>query len=199
LRCRQDERIAARNRRIKKGARFGMLALAGGIVVLILALGLTAVVRDARSRSVAAAGEIAPNPPSKSGKSARPKRNVAASPSTEAVIPRIAEGRKDLGDGVFAERNGDEVIVNFDTETLRTRFDWKFEGIVRTTLPQVYGQEVGTALDSIPTGKFVYGDVLTQLPTRGVALSLPRSRTLRVWPITRPGRDGPIIVAYRAK
>jgi len=176
-----------------------MLTLAGGIVVLILALGLTAVVRDARSRSVAAAGEIAPNPPAKAGKSARPKRTLAASPSSEPVIPRIAEGRKDLGDGVFAERNGDEVTVNFDTETLRTRFDWKFEGIVRSTLPQVYGQEVGAALDSIPTGQFVYGaDILTQLPARGVALSLPRARTLRVWPITRPGRDGPIIVAYRA-
>jgi hypothetical protein len=188
-----------RNRRLRVGARFGAMALGGGLLVTFLVVGLTAIATDARSRSGAASGETAPNPPSKAGKSARAKKITSVSPSREAVIPRIAEGRKDLGDGVFAERNGEEVIVNFDTETLRTRFDWKFEGIVRTTLPQVYGQEVGAALDSIPTGKLVTGgDVISELPARGVALSLPSGRTLRVWPITRAGRDGPIIVAYRA-
>jgi hypothetical protein len=115
------------------------------------------------------------------------------------VQPIVAEGQKDLGDGVFVVRNGDDVTVNFDTETLRTRFDWKFEGVVRTTLPTVYGAEVGTALDAIPSGGFVRGgDLLTDLPTRGVALSLPRGRTVHVWPVVRPGRDGPIVVAYRA-
>jgi len=192
-----------RNRRLKLGARFGAMAVGAGLLVTFLVVGLTAIATDARSRSGAAAGETAPNPPAKVGKSARVKKPTATSSATpsssEAVAPRIAEGRKDLGDGVFAERNGDEVVVNFDTETLRTRFDWKFEGIVRTTLPQVYGQEVGAALDSIPAGKFVRGgDVVTELPTRGVVLSLPRGRTLRVWPITRPGRDGAIIIAYRA-
>ena len=190
-----------RNRRLKLGARFGAMAVGAGLLVTFLVVGLTAIATDARSRSGAASGETAPNPPAKAGKSARTKKTVAAtsSASGEAVIPRIAEGRRDLGDGVFAERNGDEVVVNFDTETLRTRFDWKFEGIVRTTLPQVYGQEVGAALDSIPAGKFVRGgDVVTDLPARGVALSLPRGRTVRVWPITRPGRDGPIIIGYRA-
>src|ERR1051325_9471652 len=59
LRCRQEERIAARNLMLQKGARFGMLAIAGGIGLIVLVLGLAAVVKDARSRSVAAAGETA--------------------------------------------------------------------------------------------------------------------------------------------
>jgi len=181
---------------IRKGARFGMLTIAGGMIVTVLVLGLTAVVKDARSRSVAAAGETAlPAAPKNTKTRARPQPVRAP----QVVPPIIGEGQKDLGDGVFAVRTGDDVTVNFDTETLRTRFDWKFEGIVRVTLPQLYGAEVGAALDSIPNGRFVRGgDLLADLPTRGVTLSLPRGRAIHVWPVVRPGRDGPIVVAYRA-
>src|SRR4051812_32104719 len=100
LRCRQDARIAMRNRRLKVGARFGAMAVGAGLLVTFLVVGLTAIATDARSRSGAAAGETAPNPPAKVGKSARAKKPVAITSSSEAVIPRIAEGRKDLGDGV---------------------------------------------------------------------------------------------------
>lgn len=115
-----------------------------------------------------------------------------------AILPSIAEGRRELGDSMFAVRDGAQVTVYFDTETLRTRFDWKFEGVVRATLPLVFGADARTALDSVPSGTFVRGgDLMNELPTRGIPLKMG-THTLRVWPVTRPGRDGPIVVAYRA-
>jgi hypothetical protein len=120
------------------------------------------------------------------------------SPPAPTILPSIAEGRRELGDSMFAVREGPQVTVNFDTETLRTRFDWKFEDVVRATLPLVFGAGARTALDSIPAGTFVRGgQLMNELPTRGIPLKMGE-HTLRVWPITRPGRDGPIVVAYRA-
>jgi hypothetical protein len=114
-----------------------------------------------------------------------------------ALQPIIAEGRRELGDSMFAVREGPQVIVNFDTDSLRTRFDWKFEGVVRATLPIIYGQEAGAALDSIPQSYLARGGLLTDLPRRGIPLRVG-PHTLRVWPITREGRDGPLVVGYRA-
>jgi hypothetical protein len=100
---------------------------------------------------------------------------------------------------MVAERAGAQVTVHFDTDDLRTRFDEKFERIVRSTLPRVFGADVRAALDAVPAGTFVRGgDLLHELPTRGIALTLSEGRILTVWPITRPGRDGPIIDSYRA-
>jgi hypothetical protein len=100
---------------------------------------------------------------------------------------------------MFAERSGAQVIVHFDTDDLRTRFDEKFERLVRSTLPRVFGADVRAALDAVPAGSFVRGgDLLRELPTRGLTLTLTDGRTLTVWPITRPGRDGPIVDSYRA-
>jgi hypothetical protein len=115
------------------------------------------------------------------------------------AVPSIAEGRRELGDSMYAVREGNEVVVHFDTETLRTRYDWKFEGVVRATLPLVFGDAAREALDSVPTGRLVQGgDILNDLPTRGILVRLPTNAAIRVWPVTRPGRDGPLVVAYRA-
>lgn len=125
---------------------------------------------------------------------------AVATPVDEAgaLSPSIAAGRRELGDSVFAVREGNQVVVYFDTELLRTRFDWKFEGVVRATLPLVFGEQVRQVLDSIPAGTLATnGDLLTELPTRGIPLKVGES-TLRVWPVTRQGRDGPLVVAYRA-
>jgi hypothetical protein len=63
----------------------------------------------------------------------------------------------------------------------------------------VFGPNVRVALDSVREGTFASGgDLLNELPTRGIALELPDGNELRVYPITRPGRDGPLVVAYRA-
>ena len=133
--------------------------------------------------------------------SARPK--PAASPISRSTTapglePTIAEGRRQLGDSVFAIREGRQVTVHFDTETLRTRFDWKFEGVVRATLPLVFGPDARAALDSIPTGTLASGgQLMTELTRRGIPLRLG-NQTLTVWPVTRQGRDGPLVVGYRA-
>jgi hypothetical protein len=116
----------------------------------------------------------------------------------ETLKPSIAAGRRELGDSVYAVREGNQVTVYFDTELLRTRFDWKFEGVVRATLPLVFGDDVRTALDSIPAGTFANkGDLLEQLPDRGIPLKVGE-HTLRVFPVVRQGRDGPLVFAYRA-
>ena len=186
LYCRQEARLASRQRRNKAMARFTVFALGGAAVVALVVGGIIAVAPRSRIDTVA------PAPPP-----------VVPAPSRNepAVRPIVAEGRTELGDSVFAERTGAEVTVHFDTELLRTRLDEKFERIVRMTLPKIYGVEVGARLDSVSPGQFVRGgDLLTDLPTRGIPLALPaRGRTLMLYPVTRPGQDGPLVIAYRVR
>jgi hypothetical protein len=132
-------------------------------------------------------------------KTAPPAVRSTPKPAAPArLVPVISEGRRELGDSMFAVREGFQVTVHFDTEELRTRHDWKFEGVVRATLPIVFGTTARVALDSVPEGALVRGgDLLNVLPTRGIQLELPDGQ-LNVWPITRPGRDGPLVVGYRA-
>jgi len=190
LHCRQEARAAARHRRNQLVARFSLITLGIGVVVALVVGGVMAIApgsevaqADTPAIVVASSGSTTDAPP------APPK----------GLLPTIAEGRNDLGDSVYAVRAGQEVTVHFDTETLRTRFDWKFEGVVRATLPLVFGQESRTALDSIPAGTWVRGGaLLTDLTQRGISLPVGEQR-LRVWPITRQGRDGPLVVAYRVK
>lgn len=168
--------------------------MAGAAVIALIIGGLSAIAPDARSLGRAVTQSVrkaASSPP-------------AATPSVQrsraaALEPVIAEGRTALGDSVYADRTGADVRVTFDTDTLRTRYDWKFEGIVRATLPAVFGPDARVALDSIPSGTFVRGgDLLRDLPTRGIPLVLPASGgTIRVWPVTRQGRDGPLVIGYR--
>lgn len=146
-----------------------------------------------------AADTLPPNPratdtvPSSVG-----SRSAARTTAAPVIEPSIAEGRRQLGDSVYAIREGGQVTVHFDTETLRTRFDWKFEGVVRATLPLVFGPVAGAALDSIPTGTFASGgQLMTELARRGIPIRLGH-QTLMVWPVTRQGRDGPLVVGYRA-
>ena len=133
----------------------------------------------------------------------RPAVPERVAPAAEATAPKlepkIAEGRRNLAESMFAVREGAEVTVHFDTDAWRTRYDWKFERVVRSTLPILYGNIVRAALDSIPEGQLAAGgDLLTELTTRGIDLPIGEGQTLRVWPVTRPGQDGPLVVAYRA-
>jgi hypothetical protein len=108
-------------------------------------------------------------------------------------------GRTDLSDGMFAERKGAEVRVHFDTETARTRRRDKFESVVRRTLPAVYGSRADSILAAVPEGEVAYGgDLLTELPARGIQLPASGGWAITLWPETRPGRDGPLVVSYRA-
>lgn len=203
LRCRYDERAADRKRRYVVAARMGIAA--GGVVLAISVLigALMAIAPDASSSATTEsvpAGNIvqAAATPSVTPVRATPKP-IPVAPTVERLEPRIAEGRRELTDLIFAVREGPAVTVHFDTETLRTRYDRKFERVVRSTLPLVFGSAVRAALDSIPQGQFAAGgDLLTELTTRGIDVPIGEGQTLRIWPVTRRGQDGPLVVAYRA-
>ena len=123
--------------------------------------------------------------------------SVTTPPAAE-LAPTIGEGRTSLRDGIVAERRDDEITVYFDTPAARTRRPEKFEGILRATLPQIFGAAVDSALGAIPAGTVVPPQGLTtELPTHGLYLPLPGGPTLRIWPETRPGEEGPLVVRYR--
>ena len=156
--------------------------------------------RPAASEPVSAA-EIVPAP---APVASVPSKNTVVSlasvttPPAPELAPTIGEGRTSLRDGVVAERHDDEITVHFDTPAARTRRPEKFEGILRATLPQIFGAAVDSALAAMPVGTIVPPQGLTtELPTQGLYLPLPAGPTLRIWPETRPGEEGPLVVRYR--
>jgi hypothetical protein len=144
-----------------------------------------------------------------------PARPVAAAPtptpapapvpSTPAVIPAaraagnslLGQGRTTLADSIYAMRSGDSVTVNFDTKGNRTGRADKFEAMVRTTLPLVYGRRNTASLDSVPTGSLLPSrDVLGELTSRGMHLTLDNGLKIALWPQTRATTNGPLVVSY---
>ena len=112
---------------------------------------------------------------------------------TAALAPTIAEGRTELGGGVYAERSGDTVVVHFDTPMTRTRRAEKFAGVVRSTLPRVFGGVAESLLASAPSAAFERSMPELTDPSHPIHLG-----TLTLWGETRPGQDGPLLVSYRA-
>lgn len=138
-----------------------------------------------------------PNPttlPTDSGAS----RPAAAAVPAPVIRPVIPMGRTDLRDSVYLERRGDTVVVHFDASPTRTRRADKFEAIVRQTLHSVYGAVADTLLAAVPAGSLVApNELVTTLPSRGLRLGNAGGARIQLWPETRPGRDGPLVVAYR--
>lgn len=192
LYCRQEARDAARRRRNRLLTRFGLTTLGGAAVIALIVGALVTLApasrqaADANADATIAAPAVAVTQPG------------AATPSL--LTPQIPIGLKELGDGMKAERTGDEVTVTFDTDSLRTRYDWKFEGVVRATLPLVFGEPARAALDSIEPGMLLAGtNLIGELPRRGLRIQLHGGLgTIRLWPVVRTGRDGPLVSAYRA-
>jgi hypothetical protein len=123
------------------------------------------------------------------------KPNSAASP----LIPMVPEGTSPLADSMTVVRQSDTMLVHFDTELGRTRRPEKFDAVVRATLVQIYGSAAEDLLSGVGVGTIGRdGDLLADLPTRGIRLRAGDGSTLSLWPITRPGRDGPLVVSYRA-
>ena len=193
LHCRQEARVAARQRRNRLIVRAGLVALGAAAVVTLIVGGIMAV---APTGTASAAGDDAPP----AAVVVATGTSVPADSTPRPTLrPAIGEGRRELSEGMHAVREGPQVTVYFDTELLRTRFDWKFEGIVRSTLPTIFGEQTRQAMDSIATGSLVRGGaLLTELPERGFTLPVD-GHTLRIWPVTRPGRDGPLVIAYRVR
>ncbi len=124
---------------------------------------------------------------------------VRAAAPAAALIPMVPEGTSQLADSMLVVRQGDTMLVHFDTELGRTRRPEKFDAIVRATLVQIYGPSAETLLATVTPGSIAReGDLLAELPTRGIRLRSEDGSTLALWPITRPGRDGPLVVSYRA-
>jgi hypothetical protein len=119
-------------------------------------------------------------------------------PAPAALVPAVPEGRTELEGGMYAVRSGDTVTVYFDTPEGRTRRPDKFEQIVRATLPVTHGSAADALLASVAPGALVGAvDLVTDLPARGLHLRASDGRALSLWPETRPGRDGPLVVSYR--
>ena len=124
---------------------------------------------------------------------------VVTAPAVPVIGPVIPQGRTDLQDSLYAERRADTVVVHFDTSPTRTRRADKFETIVRQTLRSVYGAVADTLLAAVPAGRLVQpNELVTTLPSRGIRLTSAGGARVHLWPETRPGRDGPLVVAYRA-
>jgi hypothetical protein len=126
---------------------------------------------------------------------------VTPSPAPAVVPPApiVADGRTELEGGMYAIRSGDTVTVYFDTPEARTRRPEKFEQIVRATLPAIHGSTAESILGAVPPGALVgAADLLNDLPTRGVHLRSTDGRALSLWPETRAGRDGPLVISYRS-
>lgn len=115
------------------------------------------------------------------------------------LAPIVDEGRSELPEGLSVVRSGDSLTVHFDTELGRTRMPEKFERTVRTTLPLLYGARAESLLAQLPEGAIASaGDLLTELPAKGLRIPARDGWTLIVRPETRPGRDGPLVVRYVA-
>ncbi|HET7551950.1 MAG TPA: hypothetical protein VFK04_11705 [Gemmatimonadaceae bacterium] len=126
---------------------------------------------------------------------------TAPSPNEPVVgAPIVAEGRTELGDGLFAVRDGRSVTVHFDVPQARTRRRDKFDRIVRATLPIVYGPTAQAVLDEIPQGQIVsVGTLPADLEKSGLRIPLGDSASIELWPELRDARGGPLVVGYRAE
>jgi hypothetical protein len=128
----------------------------------------------------------------------------AAAPAPLATVtlaplsPVVPQGQSIIPDSLLATRADSVVTVSFDRTMIRTRNPWKFERLVRSTLPALYGPAADSALSRIPEGGLArQGDLINELPTRGMRIPVSPGWTFTLFPITRPGHDGPLVTQYR--
>ena len=142
------------------------------------------------------ASALEPEPTAPVSNAASPVAPTVSSPVKGASL--LGQGRTTLTDSIYAVRTGDSVLVNFDTQGNRTRRADKFEQMLRTTLPLVYGRRITSSLDSVPTGSLLPSrDVVGELTSQGVHLMLDNGLKISLWPQTRASADGPLVIAYR--
>jgi hypothetical protein len=118
--------------------------------------------------------------------------------SKAPFAPVVPQGQSSLPDGPTVVRTDSLVTVSFDAPMIRTRIPAKFERLVRSTLPAVYGPSIDSVLSKIPEGGIArQGDLVSELPTRGVRIPVNAEWTIALYPETRPGQDGPLVIRYR--
>jgi hypothetical protein len=211
LHCRYEARVAARARRQRVLLRVGATAI---IVVTLTAGGVAGAsairARGGRSHDADAHSATRTTDANSSGRRESSGAQTVASAPTKnpppanhsadraPLAPVIPMGQSTLAAGVVAARTDSSVLVSFDAPMLRTRMPVKFESFVRSTLPAIYGPEVDSALGKLADGGIArQGDLLTELPTRGVRIPVRDGWTIALFPETRPGQDGPLVIRYR--
>lgn len=218
LRCRQEQRRQVRSRQQRLAMGGGGATLGVVAVSMLFVSAFSGGDRPTGSSSSLSATTVAvvqqgePEPASStplSGPVAPPSQPTAqlsavanpvpGQPAVPSLPILVREGRSELADSIIVERAGDSIVVDFDTQNGRTRRRDKFERVVRETLPRVYGTDAASVLAAIPDGALLTGDLITELPERGLHLPLATGWTIDLWPQTRPGRDGPLVVGYRMK
>lgn len=113
--------------------------------------------------------------------------------------PVIGQGETPIVAGAYAVRTDSAVSVFFDNPERRTRIPEKFEGFVRETLPKIFGSAADSALSKLQPGAIAsQGNLLTDLPIRGVRIPVNPAWDIMLYPSTRPGRDGPLVIRYSA-
>lgn len=213
LHCRHAEREVARERRkhlILRSSKVAVVATTLGAAGLLSALAIRARVEGRkteervvgtppRSPEVAVTGT-----PVLSAQVPAPlpapaiQQAVTVARSKAPLAPVVPQGESSLPDGPTAVRTDSLVTVSFDSPMIRTRIPAKFERLVRTTLPAVYGRSIDSVLSKIPEGGIAsQGDLLLDLPTRGVQIPVNADWTVALYPETRPGHDGPLVIRYR--
>ena len=215
LHCRKEARVAAQDRRRR-------LMLRGAAAAIVVATGLAATALGAtaiRGRKLAKGGDSARSTASRNlvrVATEAPRTAVDSTTRAPAVAPAIAVatapvaprltapepivqmGSSTLSDGLSAQRTDTSVTVLFDTPMTRTRRPEKFEQFVRSTLPSIYGKKIDSALTAMPAGSLAkQGDLLTELPSRGMRIPVDSAWEIRVFPETRKGLEGPLVVRYR--
>jgi hypothetical protein len=131
-------------------------------------------------------------------KTPAPKTPAPVVTPSAPFSPILAPGTSPLSDGVTAFRADSLVTVSFDVPLQRTRMPDKFERFVRTTLPAVYGAGIDSVLSKIAVGGLAsQGNLVTELPSAGVRIPVNDAWELRLFPETRKGQDGPLVVRYR--
>ena len=212
LHCRRAAQEASNARLTRIGIRAGGVALVLAVIAGIVTGGggapeqtasLAAIDTEPAPQMLDTA--IAAPPSSKSGlvRTAAalpaPKPAARAPEGKRTPLPAlVAPGRTEVGDGLYIERAGETVTVHFDTPETRTRRRDKFERVVRRTLPEIYGSAAEALLSSIPEGTLVEPvDLVTEVAERGVKLDAGDGWKVSLWPETRPGQDGPLVVSYR--
>ena len=204
LHCRHEALLAAQAQR----KRLLLRGSAVSVAVLAVFVGGTFGATAIRARLVAAAHRAQPvavvavnsTPDTTRAVPVMVKQqgDIAPRHANAPVAPVLDRGRTTLANGITAERSDSIVTLSFDTPMIRTRIPEKFERLVRTTLPRIYGAAADSALAHVPDGGIAgQGNLLYDLPSRGVHIPLEHGWQIALYPETRPGEDGPLVIRYR--
>jgi hypothetical protein len=214
LHCRHAARIAAADRRKKLAFRGAALAIVAAVVSTAGLMSATKIRGRLAERGAVeqqpSASSTTPKADSASGTSLPILQQAATPPrdsgvrdtpvarSQPALTPVIAPGETILADSVIAVRTDSAVTLSFDKPMTRTRLPEKFERFLRRTLAEIYGAQIEGVLASQPEGSLTgQGNLLSELPTRGIHVPVSEDWKLIIYPETRPGLDGPLVIRYR--